>query len=130
MSPIARSTTLRRLALASALLASGLAVPAAGHAQALTPERTLLNSIAIPSFTKSGSHATHAALTDPAIPSSVEGTRALLGRTPPREHRKLDQEPAAVDSGVSTQIDGARALLGRWTDAEIRRPHYRREDGN
>jgi hypothetical protein len=128
MSRTTQSTTLRTLALASALLAAGLAAPAAGHAQSVTQERTLLNRIAIPSIASAKSDAARTAPTDPGIPGSVEGARALLGQTPSRERHELDREPIAVAAPAKAQLDGERALLGRWPPAEARRLGHRAQE--
>jgi hypothetical protein len=114
MSGTTRFTPLRTLAFAGAILAAGLAAPAAGHAQGVTAERTLLNSITIPSFL-------NRSYADPipsnwGIPGSLEGARALLGQTPVSDGQRLDPDPTDVDSPAGGQIEGERALLGRRTD--------------
>lgn len=120
MSPSTQSATLRTLALASALLVAGLAAPAAGHAQALSPERTLLNRIAIASIANAKSDAARTVPIDPVMPASVEGARALLGRTLTREWHELDRGAAALASPSDRPVSGERALLGRWQPAETR----------
>jgi len=115
--------TSRTLAITGALLAATLAAPVAGHAQAITAERTLLNLTATPSFAPGRPSSARTTPTDPGVPGSVEGARALLGRTP-RERQELDRGPAAVDSPVGAPVDGERALLGQWTRAETRRPGH------
>ena len=101
----------RTLAISCALLAVTLATPVAGHAQAITPERTLLNLTVTPSFATDRPYSARTAPTDPSVPGSVEGARALLGRTP-RERQESDRGPAVVDSPVGAPVDGERALLG------------------
>jgi hypothetical protein len=116
MSRTSRFTALRTLAFAGAIVAAGLAVPAAGHAQGVTAERTLLNSIATPSFL-------NRSYADPiptggGIAGSLEGARALLGETPARDAQGLDTQPTVFHPRAATKLDGARALLGQGTDAE------------
>ncbi len=117
MSRTTRFNVLRTLAFAGAMATAGLAAPAVSHAQAVTAERTLLNSIAIQSFVNDRSYADPVP-TDRRILSSTEGERALLGRAPAGDGEELDTQHTVSDFRPGAQIDGARGLLGRWIDAE------------
>ena len=107
MSRSPHSPALRTVALASALLVAGLAAPAAGHAQGVAPERTLLNRIAVPSITTAKAHAAPAAPAERSFAGGVEAEQALLGRT-----------PVGLDAPLGMRVDGERALLVRVAQAE------------
>ena len=69
--------TSRTLAITGALLAPTLAAPVAGHAQAITAERTLLNLTATPSFATQRPYSARTARLDGGNTSNDEGARAL-----------------------------------------------------
>jgi hypothetical protein len=112
MSRNIESTALRTLALVSTLVAAGLVVPAVGHAQAFSAERTLLNHIAVPAFARAQSNVARAAPAEPGVPAGIDGAQALLAQTPAREREELEPVSAAIHDPAG-QIDGESALLGR-----------------
>jgi hypothetical protein len=113
--------TSKTLAITGALLAASLAAPAAGHAQAISAERTLLNLTATPSFAIERYYSARTARLDGGISSSIEGARALLGQTPTPQQQEFDPHPAVVGRAAGIRIDGAGALLGQR--ARIKAPH-------
>lgn len=72
--------TSRTLAITGALLAATLAAPVAGHAQAISAERTLRNLTATPSFAPDRPYSARGpAAVDSPVGAPVDGERALLG---------------------------------------------------
>jgi len=107
MSAINRATGLSRSAAALAL--AGLVTPLAAHAQSVSPERALLNTI--PTTYR-------VVVVDNGSPSSViDGERALLGRVAAPTVQSL----AAWSPGEAPVVSGERALLGRLAPSAQRR---------
>jgi hypothetical protein len=123
MSRTTQSTALRTLA--SAFLAAGLAAPAAAVAQAVTSERTLLNRVAAPSHLSAEFDPAPADATRPGAGNPVDGSVALLGRTPARMQRPRDPRPVAIAPAPGIQTDGERALLEHAAPAGPRRAEDR-----
>ena len=121
--------TSRTLAITGALPAATLAAPMAGHAQAITAERTLLNLTATPSFATERPYSTHTARLDGGNSSNDEGARALLVRRSALDQQAFDPPPAVVDWAAGAQIDGAGALLGQWARIKALRPNHKVKKG-
>lgn len=103
MSPTIPSHAFRMLAVAGSLGLASLVAPAATHAQAISPERALLNTTLIVSY----DGVTQAS----ALPHTVDGERALLGRST----AGASSQPTLASGSVreAQSVDGEQALLGK-----------------
>ena len=111
MSRTIHSYAIRILAMAGFLGMASLVAPAATHAQTISPERALLNTTAVVSYS---------GVTVTAGPSrTVDGESALLGRS---NVGVMSQPKRAVGAlGEYGPVDGVRALLNKVALSGTRR---------
>lgn len=111
MSRTIHSFAIRMLAVAGFLGVASLVAPAAIHAQTISPERALLNTTAVVSYS---------GVTVVAGPSrTVDGESALLGRS---TVGVASQPKMAIGSlGEARPVDGERALLNKVAPSKTRR---------
>jgi hypothetical protein len=116
------SRTIHSLALqiltAGGLLGTSLILPATSAAQALGPERALLNhSVALATPLAAGPGAFWTPGSGSARTGTDEGARALLGRTDPDQAWTPYRKPIGVAFEVNAPpVNGEQALLGKWTE--------------
>ncbi len=104
------SYAIRMLAVAGFLGVASLVAPAATHAQTISPERALLNTTAVVSYSR---------VTVAAGPSrTVDGESALLGRST----AGVSSQPTLASGSLreARPVDGEQALLGKVAPSEAR----------
>ena len=111
MSRTIHSYAIRMVAVAGFLGVASLVAPAATHAQTISPERALLNTTAVVSYS---------GVTVAAGPSrTVDGESALLGRSTVG----VASQPTLASGSFrdARSVDGERALLNKVALSEPRR---------
>ena len=97
------STNLVARALVLAGLVAAVSLPNTASAQAVTPERALLNRL--PAITSQAP-----AATQPGVSAVIDGERALLNRS----HTIIGQPVvSATPVGADASVDAVKALLNR-----------------
>lgn len=97
----------RAILLAALIGASALAVPAAGSAQAVAPERALLNRLDT-APAGNGAIVTH-------VQAALDGERALLNRSGAVAYSPAQWPETSQPVDNASYRAGVKALLNRWS---------------